>query len=87
MSSGMPLKKNSGLRFEATTEPLLWFGVYDSARDLSLEAARTLLESSSPAGDASVRVPSFDMGRAAYGEAFEPRAVSPGQRGHLSGLT
>ncbi|WP_299475379.1 aminodeoxychorismate synthase component I [uncultured Roseibium sp.] len=68
---GYAFEKKLRMRFEATAEPLLWFGVYDSARNLSLEAARTLLETSSPAGDASVRVPSFDMGRAAYGEAFE----------------
>ncbi|MET1413576.1 aminodeoxychorismate synthase component I [Roseibium sp. HPY-6] len=57
-------------RIEATTEPLLWFGVYDTAREISLEAARTLLETANDAGESSFRVPSFDMDRAAYGQAF-----------------
>ncbi|PVB60262.1 aminodeoxychorismate synthase component I [Labrenzia sp. 011] len=63
--------------FEPTGEPLLWFGLYDRAEALPLEAARAMLKA---AGGAAPRVcdPVFDMDRAAYDAAFQR------VRGHLA---
>ncbi|POF34371.1 aminodeoxychorismate synthase component I [Roseibium marinum] len=63
--------------FKATGEPLLWFGLYDRAEPLTLDAARAMLTA---AGGEAPRICDavFDMDRATYGAAFER------VRGHLA---
>lgn len=58
-------------RFEPSGEPLLWFGIYDSVREISIDAARALLSGSAAQEDASIGSPAFDMDRDAYASAFE----------------
>nr|WP_319385735.1 aminodeoxychorismate synthase component I [uncultured Roseibium sp.] len=57
-------------RFEPSGEPLLWFGIYDSVRELEIGTARELLANSSEGVGASVRAPRFDMDRSTYADAF-----------------
>ncbi|WP_342891335.1 aminodeoxychorismate synthase component I [Roseibium sp. AS2] len=57
-------------RFEATAEPLLWFGLYDQPERLGLGEARALLEASATGEAAAIGAPRFDMDRSTYEAAF-----------------
>ncbi|WP_434053610.1 MAG: aminodeoxychorismate synthase component I [Roseibium sp.] len=58
-------------RFEPTDEPLLWFGIYDSVREIPIDVAKELLSRSAVSEDAALGAPVFDMERETYATAFE----------------
>lgn len=57
-------------RFVEGNEPLLWFGVYENAEELSLKEAFDLLDRDSVDGVASIGKPVFDMTADEYETAF-----------------
>ena len=57
-------------RFTPNGEPLLWFGLYDRAKTLTIDEARALLQESAAGRKAEVTCPGFDMDRTDYGSAF-----------------
>ncbi|MEP1932071.1 MAG: aminodeoxychorismate synthase component I [Roseibium sp.] len=66
---GFAFEEKLQKRFVGTSEPLLWFGLYKARKQISANDARKLLGYADDHG-ASASKPSFDMGRAAYEDAF-----------------
>jgi len=68
---GFAFEEKLRRRFEHTGEPLLWFGIYEKATEISLDEARGLLETGAGDKNTSVEQPRFDMDRETYGDAFD----------------
>ncbi|MHA7774945.1 aminodeoxychorismate synthase component I [Roseibium sp. M-1] len=67
---GFAFEEKLSQRFEETGEPLLWFGLYDPPREMSLDDARALLADASDGQAAAFGKPGFDMDRDSYDAAF-----------------
>ncbi|QDG74551.1 aminodeoxychorismate synthase component I [Labrenzia sp. PHM005] len=67
---GFAFEEKLRSRFEETGEPLMWFGLYERAQELSLSEAVGILEAGGEDTSPSFSKPAFDMGPEAYGTAF-----------------